>query len=508
MFMLVVLLCDLTSPMGSIAIGVSLSALTYSFGHVSEAHFNPAITFSVCLTGKMHWFMGLLYGVVQVIGAMAGAVTAYIMAGPDVLLVARAVGTVAQPLVSAWVIEALFCTALILVFLNVATEKNSNEPNSYYGIAIGFTVLAALSAGASLSTGVYNPALATGMAFSAGVTGHNQGVEDIWIYWSAPFVGAVAGAGIKVFMNSDWHTQATQAGGLPSVVPAVEFLGTFYLSLVYALNGNALGVGGILLAMVYMGDHVCGVDFNPAVTLGAALRWGVPLSEYWKVGVTALAQFAGGTAAAFVTLGIQGHVHYPSPGQFSGVSGSAAFEVIWTALLVYVVCTVMTPISSDPKDVRMLNRRGFTIGFIVAAGVFCATANGAGASGVFNPALGAGLTGAAALQSDAPHHLENCWVYLVGPFVGSVLGAGLFALLHHHTDPDPAEYEFEAGGGLDGALVGRFMDESMGGDTGGFDNSAFGYGGNGVPAGLGDSYSTGYVVQGGEGGYGTDGFGN
>jgi hypothetical protein len=49
-------------------------------------------------------------------------------------------------------------------------------------------------------------------------------------------------------------------------------------------------VGSILIAMVYMGDHVCGADYNPAVTVGVALRMAVPWRELWKVAVTVIAQ--------------------------------------------------------------------------------------------------------------------------------------------------------------------------------------------------------------------------
>lgn len=497
---------------GAVAIGVALASLTYAFGHISEAHFNPAVTLGVCLTGKMQWALGILYIVVQLLGACMGAVTSFILAGSDVTQTAHPTNASGAPLVAAWVLECLFTLAIVLVYLNVATEKNSSEPNSYYGIAIGFTVLAGVSAGFPLNVSVYNPAVNTAMGFLAGITGRNTGMDSIWVYWTAPIVGTVAAALLKVFMNSDWHTQDTARGRLPSVVPVVEFIGTFYLTLVYALNGSSLGVGGILLAMVYMGDHVCGVDFNPAVTVGAALRWGVPLSEYWKVGVTALAQFLGGFGAAFVVYGLHGEVHFPQPGQLSGASGAMAFEVLWTALLVYVVCTVMTPISADPKDVRMLNRRGFTIGFIVASGVYCATKNGTGASGVFNPALGAGLSAAASLLPHDDHtHIGNWWVYVVGPFVGALFGAGVFALLHHHMDPDPTDYDFQGQGFGDVGMPGGgdFGDDTVFGERSGFDAEAFGGpSGGGVPAAMGDSYSTGYVAMqgGGGGGYGQVGY--
>jgi glycerol uptake facilitator-like aquaporin len=191
--------------------------------------------------------------------------------------------------------------------------------------------------------------------------------------------------------------------------------------------------------MVYMGDHVCGVDYNPAVTLGAALRWGVPLSEYWKVGITSLAQFAGGITAGYAAYGIAHHVSYPNPDGAAGGGGAVVFEALWTTLLVYVVCAVMTPISSDPKDIRQLERRGLAIGFTVAAGIFAAGPGGANSGGVFNPAMGTGIAAADAVDQGVS--ARHVWIYFLGPFIGSFLGSGLFSLLHSHRDPDPADYD-------------------------------------------------------------------
>jgi hypothetical protein len=68
---------------------------------------------------------------------------------------------------------------------------------------------------------------------------------------------------------------------------------------------------------------------------------------------------------------------------------------------------------------------GLAIGFVVVAGIFCAGKSGSGSGGVFNPALGL----ATAVVADVKA-LQNVWVYIAGPFVGSILGASLFTLLH------------------------------------------------------------------------------
>jgi glycerol uptake facilitator-like aquaporin len=183
-----------------------------------------------------------------------------------------------------------------------------------------------------------------------------------------------------------------------------------------------------------MGDHLCGVDFNPAVTLGAALRWAVPISGYWRIFLTTLAQFAGSFGAAFLVYAIAGETSKPSSSaDIYDVTGHVAFEAVWSTILVYTVCSVMTSISDDPKDDRQLQRRGIAIGFVVAGGLYAGGQNGIPTSSVFNPAIGTALSAVdASLQHSDAHRL---WVYWIGPLLGSFFGSGLFSLLHAHNDP-------------------------------------------------------------------------
>lgn len=215
------------------------------------------------------------------------------------------------------------------------------------------------------------------------------------------------------------------------------FAGTFFLAFVASIpTPDPIAVGAMLLSMVYMGDHLCGVDFNPAVTLGAALRWAVPLSGYWRILLTALSQFAGALSASFMAYAVYGKVGKPSENVSIDETGHLAFEALWSTILVYTVCSVMTSISDDPKDDRQLQRRGIAIGFVVAAGLFSAAQKGNGDipwTSIFNPAIGTALTVVdASMQNDSAHRL---WILFLGPFLGSIFGSGLFSLLHAHKDP-------------------------------------------------------------------------
>ena len=92
------------------------------------------------------------------------------------------------------IVEFLFTFALAWVVLNVATARGT-EGNSFYGLAIGFTVVAGALAVGGISGGAFNPAIALG----AMVTGLFQW-SNIWIYLIADFLGAAAAAWAFLFV--------------------------------------------------------------------------------------------------------------------------------------------------------------------------------------------------------------------------------------------------------------------------------------------------------------------
>src|SRR5439155_24002809 len=94
--------------------------------------------------------------------------------------------------VGALLVEILYTFALALVVLNVATARKT-EGNSYYGLAIGFTITAAAFAGGGISGGAFNPAVGFGPALIDAFNG-GQSMHHLWIYLVGPFAGgALAG---------------------------------------------------------------------------------------------------------------------------------------------------------------------------------------------------------------------------------------------------------------------------------------------------------------------------
>jgi aquaporin Z len=165
-----------------LAIGSALMVMVFAGGHISGAHYNPAVTLGVWLRGKCESKDVPGYMMSQVVGAMlAASAVKYVKAG-------AAVSPMSLPLVPAALAEFLFTFALVFVVLNVATAKGTSG-NSFYGLAIGFTVMTGAFAVGNISGGVFNPAVAVGISM-IGLSAW----ANIWIYLAAQFAAAFAAA--------------------------------------------------------------------------------------------------------------------------------------------------------------------------------------------------------------------------------------------------------------------------------------------------------------------------
>ena len=181
-----------TGVIPPLAIGSALMVMIYAGGHVSGAHFNPAVTLAVFLRGRCPAGDVLPYMVAQIIGGLAAAAVASFLR-PDFVptAVSTDLGRVA-------VAEVLYTFALAYVVLNVATSKDT-QGNSYYGLAIGFTVLAGAFAVGDISGGAFNPAVAVGAASLGFITWPN-----LWMHLVADLAGgALAAIAFKTLNPSD-----------------------------------------------------------------------------------------------------------------------------------------------------------------------------------------------------------------------------------------------------------------------------------------------------------------
>jgi aquaporin Z len=177
---------DPGAPAGfaGLVIGTVLAVMIFAGGHISGGHYNPAVTLGVLLRGKTTIDVAIGYWVVQVVAGILAALAVTFMkpAMPaEALLGTLDVGP-------ALLAEFLFTFALVYVVLNVATARGT-EGNSFYGLAIGFTVLVGAYAVGSISGGAFNPAVAVG-----GSIMNIFGWGNIWIYLGAELVGGAVAA--------------------------------------------------------------------------------------------------------------------------------------------------------------------------------------------------------------------------------------------------------------------------------------------------------------------------
>jgi len=182
------------TPMAPLAIGAALMAVVYMGGHVSGGHYNPAVSLAVLIRGKMTAGDLLPYWVAQVLGALTGCFLASLATGKSfAVMPGEGVATLGAVLV-----EVVFTFFLCLVVLNVATAK-ATAGNSYFGLAIGFTIVVAAFGGGPVSGGAFNPAVATGAAINSVI--HGQGAGPLWMYWVGPLMGGVLAGGTFKLQN-------------------------------------------------------------------------------------------------------------------------------------------------------------------------------------------------------------------------------------------------------------------------------------------------------------------
>ena len=171
-----------------LAIGSILMVMVFAGGHVSGGHYNPAVSTAVFVRGRMAANEYISYVVTQVVAAiLAGLLVRYYVGSRESHALVASSGKML-------IAEFIFTFALCWVVLHVATARGT-EGNSFYGLAIGFTVVVGAFAVGGTSGAAFNPAIAVG----AMVTGLLQW-SNIWIYVIADFLGAAAAAYAFLFV--------------------------------------------------------------------------------------------------------------------------------------------------------------------------------------------------------------------------------------------------------------------------------------------------------------------
>jgi aquaporin Z len=176
------------TPFAPLAIGCSLMIMVYMGGHISGGHYNPAVTLAVMMRGGMQSRDVLPYWIAQIIGALLAALAVRVILG-STFAPAPSEGA---SVIAVLMVEILYTFALALVVLNVATAP-ATAGNSYYGLAIGFTIVVAAFAGGSISGGAFNPAVGTGPILVNALAGGGT-VANLWYYIVGPLAGGALAA--------------------------------------------------------------------------------------------------------------------------------------------------------------------------------------------------------------------------------------------------------------------------------------------------------------------------
>lgn len=172
------------------AVGAMLMGVIYAGGHISRAHYNPAVTLAFWLCGECEHKDVFPYVIAQLLAAALAALCALTFdkggLGDQILITGPAVFG-----------EALGTFALVFIILNVAIAHN-NAGNQFYGLAIAAIVVGCAFAFGSISGAAFNPAV----AFGACVAG-TFAWSNIWIYLLTNFATAAVTAYVFMYVVGD-----------------------------------------------------------------------------------------------------------------------------------------------------------------------------------------------------------------------------------------------------------------------------------------------------------------
>jgi aquaporin NIP len=181
----------------SVVFGLVVTAMIYTLGHISGAHFNPAVTLAFAITRHFPFRSVLLYWVAQCLGSLVAASLLC-------LILPQGIGhgeTVPHvPLLQAFTWEVILTFMLMFVVMGVA--KDTRAVGTLAGVVIGATVMITAFVAGPITGDSMNPARSLGPAIISGR------VDVLWLYILAPMVGAVLGAWVYQWVRGEREPQA------------------------------------------------------------------------------------------------------------------------------------------------------------------------------------------------------------------------------------------------------------------------------------------------------------
>ncbi|XP_020089052.1 probable aquaporin NIP-type [Ananas comosus] len=428
--------------------GLVVMVMVYSLGHISGAHFNPAVTLTFAALGRFPLKQVPLYILSQLVGATLGSWVLFLLLspGPEHFYGTTPIASDRQSLFLEIIISFL------LMFVISAVSTDARAIRELAGIVVGsavvmLSVLAGLISGASM-----NPARSIGPA----IVMHNY--KSLWIYIFAPVIGMLAGGftynffGTMMASRSDRIEEDTiskmeEGGGSsvgiegsrvcsPTVVACIqrliaEAVGTFFIIFIgcgsivgnkiyttVTFPGICIAWGLVVMAMIYTVGHISGAHFNPAVTITFTALRTFPVKEAPLYIVAQLVGATFGSGVLYLLL-------KPKPEQFYGTTPvgsdiqSFVLEIIISFLLMFVI-------SGASADTRAIGELG---GLAVGATILIACLAAGPISGAsMNPARSIG-------PAIVMHNYKALWAYIFGPVIGMLAGGFTYKLIKFTDKP-------------------------------------------------------------------------
>jgi aquaporin Z len=414
-----------------VSIACVLMVVIFSFGATSGANFNPAVSFCLTIvTQKTNPGVGMspakcgVYCAVQIVaGVVAGFAYASLFGDTFRLAPAKGFG-----IWSAGLCELLYTFMLCFVVCNVAAVKKGCQ--AWFGLAIGFVIIAGAYGAGAVSGGCFNPAVALGIDVAHGFI-----PKYSLVYIVFELIGAALAAVFFHIIRPQGGEKAEVYSPLSKYVS--EFIGTYILVLTVGLNvlgsspAGAFSIAASLMCMIYALGDVSGANFNPAVTLAIMVQKksalvGAGPGSGWDVAIKYMASQIGGGIAAALTYSFIHHGNaFPlGPGSGFRTWQALAGELIFT----FVLCMVVLRAAVN-ENTKTDNFFALAIGSCVTVGGF---AIGAVSGGSLNPAVSFGIASAATLQGGAGS-LVNAMFYSLVEFLGAA-GAASVVMFTHPDD--------------------------------------------------------------------------
>mmetsp|Transcript_98532 Transcript_98532/g.180673 ORF Transcript_98532/g.180673 Transcript_98532/m.180673 type:complete len:456 (+) Transcript_98532:66-1433(+) len=416
-----------------VSIACSLMVGIYAFGGISGANFNPAVSFSLGIVkslggqGGLDWMTVGIYSVVQILaGILAGFTYEELFFDQFFLKPGKGFN-----FANAGTCEFFYTFMLCFVVLNVAAVKKS-APNQWYGLAIGFVIIAGAYGAGAVSGGCFNPAVALGIDISSAWMGLLYGP----VYVPFQLLGATLAAFLFKAVRPSEFKDDVDSISLKSKLYS-EFIGTFMLVFTVGLNvlgkspAGAFSIAASLMCMVYALGDVSGAHFNPAVTVAILCNGAIEKAKVLESCYYILVQLLAGILAAYSYAFVYHAESFrlEPQGKNTMVQVAAAETMFTFVLCVVVLCTAVNE-KTKSKDFF-----GLAIGSCITVGGF---AIGGISGGSLNPAVSWGIAFASLLGGPGAFFLNALW-YSCFETVGGVAAALLLKVTHMEVDAKKIE---------------------------------------------------------------------